>query len=612
MDAPEWSVLEKLILAQAVYKLGEDNWAQIARRLRQHPMLKHREPDFFSQKSCSLQYYIMLKDLEAEKRQNPTPLAQDMPPVIKLARQLYAQRVDELKTMIKADEDQFMDIVLEINDIRAGRWDDKFKAMLEKEGVDLNNTAKSTTASPTATAARLEKEPVEEPAAPPENAPAEVTGVSAEVGQGKPDNSATAAQEVPGTTATKETQDTQGEPMEMTPTTTSPPATTTLTEAEPAVSQAETGISVPVVEPMESHPEPVEAPLDEVHHYKPTAEHISASTTVTPPATLSASTPASIAAVQHGETDIAAPPAVETDIGMDQSQPSVLTSQPTVSEPSPEPTVSQEQGETAPPSEVSTPVNKEEEVPERKRRHSAGPEGEEEKEEGITKRQKTGESEPTSPAAAAAPPAPLKMEPAEETHKETEHAPPDLLPSEYGSPEATHGPTPSPAILREGSESVTGSESNAPTPTSLSSEKRRNRDEERQQKSWQKITNSLWREISNHKNGAMFMNPIKESTAPMYYDVIKYPMDLKTIKNRIKDGYIRTTVEFERDVVLMLCNSLMYNKEGTEIFQMASEMLDDVTKQMKDFKTEDTNSSASSHTRKASTTAKDRRKSVAD
>lgn len=52
MDAPEWSVLEKLILAQAVYKLGEDNWAQIARRLRQHPMLKHREPDYYSQKVC--------------------------------------------------------------------------------------------------------------------------------------------------------------------------------------------------------------------------------------------------------------------------------------------------------------------------------------------------------------------------------------------------------------------------------------------------------------------------------------------------------------------------------------------------------------------------------
>ncbi|KAG2227295.1 hypothetical protein INT45_004250, partial [Circinella minor] len=164
----------------------------------------------------------------------------------------------------------------------------------------------------------------------------------------------------------------------------------------------------------------------------------------------------------------------------------------------------------------------------------------------------------------------------------------------------------------EGTESVTGSESNAPTPTSTS-DKRKNKDEQRQQKSWQKNINLLWREIANHKNGAMFMNPIKEATAPLYYDVVKHPVDLKTIKNRIRDGVIKTTIEFERDIVLMLTNSLMYNKEGTEIYQMALEMLEDVNEQLKLFKTADSNSSTTvTHTRKASTVAKDRRKSVAE
>ncbi|KAI9321605.1 hypothetical protein BX666DRAFT_1850453 [Dichotomocladium elegans] len=120
-------------------------------------------------------------------------------------------------------------------------------------------------------------------------------------------------------------------------------------------------------------------------------------------------------------------------------------------------------------------------------------------------------------------------------------------------------------------------------------------DEQRQQKSWQKNINLLWREISNHKNGAMFMNPIKEATAPSYYDI-----------------FIKSTVEFERDIVLMLTNSLMYNKEGTEMYQMAVEMLEDVTEQVKLFKTADSNSPPVSHTRKASTIAKDRRKSISD
>lgn len=64
--------------------------------------------------------------------------------------------------------------------------------------------------------------------------------------------------------------------------------------------------------------------------------------------------------------------------------------------------------------------------------------------------------------------------------------------------------------------------------------------------------------------------------------------------------------------MLMLNNSLMYNKEGTEVYQMAREMLDDAVEQIKVFKTADTESSTSSHTRAAAAmAAKERRKSVA-
>lgn len=93
-------------------------------------------------------------------------------------------------------------------------------------------------------------------------------------------------------------------------------------------------------------------------------------------------------------------------------------------------------------------------------------------------------------------------------------------------------------VLREGTESVAGSESNAPTPTN---ERKKGANiiigkDDQRHKSWQKNINLLWREIANHKNGAMFMNPIKEAIAPHYYDIVKRPMDLKTIKNRIRDG----------------------------------------------------------------------------
>ena len=49
-------------------------------------------------------------------------------------------------------------------------------------------------------------------------------------------------------------------------------------------------------------------------------------------------------------------------------------------------------------------------------------------------------------------------------------------------------------------------------------------------------------------------------------------MDLKTIKARIKDGVIRTSIDFQRDVYLMFANAMMYNRPGSDIALMAEEV----------------------------------------
>ena len=79
----------------------------------------------------------------------------------------------------------------------------------------------------------------------------------------------------------------------------------------------------------------------------------------------------------------------------------------------------------------------------------------------------------------------------------------------------------------------------------------------------------LHSQISQHRNGNIFHNPIKDSEAPDYRDIVKRPMDLKTIKTRIKDGLISTSLEFQRDVFLMFANSMMYNKPDSDIYAMA-------------------------------------------
>ncbi|RKO85822.1 hypothetical protein BDK51DRAFT_39216 [Blyttiomyces helicus] len=44
-----WSVLESLLLAQAVFNHGDDSWQQISRAMRAHPAISHPQ-DFFTAK----------------------------------------------------------------------------------------------------------------------------------------------------------------------------------------------------------------------------------------------------------------------------------------------------------------------------------------------------------------------------------------------------------------------------------------------------------------------------------------------------------------------------------------------------------------------------------
>ncbi len=53
-------------------------------------------------------------------------------------------------------------------------------------------------------------------------------------------------------------------------------------------------------------------------------------------------------------------------------------------------------------------------------------------------------------------------------------------------------------------------------------------------------------------------------------------MDLGTIKKNIETGGLRTTSEFQRDMMLMFTNAIMYNNTNQPVFRMATEMYNDV------------------------------------
>ncbi|PVU89774.1 hypothetical protein BB561_005165 [Smittium simulii] len=96
-----------------------------------------------------------------------------------------------------------------------------------------------------------------------------------------------------------------------------------------------------------------------------------------------------------------------------------------------------------------------------------------------------------------------------------------------------------------------------------------------QQKRWKKNIANVWMDIYAHRLGGVFASAIKDSDAPKYSEAIKFPLDLKLIKNKIRDNEIKSTNEFYRDIMLMLQNALMYNREDSEVYKMAMEFIPD-------------------------------------
>ncbi|TEB35684.1 hypothetical protein FA13DRAFT_1728536 [Coprinellus micaceus] len=137
------------------------------------------------------------------------------------------------------------------------------------------------------------------------------------------------------------------------------------------------------------------------------------------------------------------------------------------------------------------------------------------------------------------------------------------LPEEEGEPTTTTR-----ASGRKGGQKVVGPSSSASTaagpapapPSTTATEGLPN-------KKFQNVIGLLHQQISTHRNGTIFHHPIKTSDAPDYYDI--------TVKQRVKDGAISNSLEFQRDVYLMFANAMMYNRPGSDVYTMAEDMMHD-------------------------------------
>lgn len=99
-------------------------------------------------------------------------------------------------------------------------------------------------------------------------------------------------------------------------------------------------------------------------------------------------------------------------------------------------------------------------------------------------------------------------------------------------------------------------------------------------RAWKKAVMLVYNRLATHKYASIFLRPITEDQAPGYHTVIFRPMDLSTIKKNIDNGTIRSTMHFQRDVMLMFQNAIMYNKHDTFIYKMGVSMQEECLQHM--------------------------------
>ncbi|XP_038868365.1 bromodomain-containing protein 8-like isoform X2 [Salvelinus namaycush] len=123
-----WSLREKLCLASSVMRSGDQNWVSVSRAIK--PFSEPgRPPDWFSQKHCASQYSELLETTEAPKRKRGEKgeVVETIEDVI--VRRLTAERIEELKKLLRDTQDKYRKLKKEVDLIQTGHLDSRLEEL---------------------------------------------------------------------------------------------------------------------------------------------------------------------------------------------------------------------------------------------------------------------------------------------------------------------------------------------------------------------------------------------------------------------------------------------------------------------------------------------------
>nr|XP_023665042.1 histone acetyltransferase KAT2A isoform X3 [Paramormyrops kingsleyae] len=84
------------------------------------------------------------------------------------------------------------------------------------------------------------------------------------------------------------------------------------------------------------------------------------------------------------------------------------------------------------------------------------------------------------------------------------------------------------------------------------------------------ILKNLLAQIKTHPDAWPFMEPVKKAEAPDYYEIIRFPIDLKTMTERLKNRYYVTKKLFIADLQRVITNCREYNPPDSEYCKCAN------------------------------------------
>lgn len=84
------------------------------------------------------------------------------------------------------------------------------------------------------------------------------------------------------------------------------------------------------------------------------------------------------------------------------------------------------------------------------------------------------------------------------------------------------------------------------------------------------ILKNLLAQIRTHPDAWPFIEPVKKAEAHDYYEIIRFPIDLRTMTERLKNRYYVTKKLFIADLQRIITNCREYNPPDSEYCRCAS------------------------------------------